>query len=218
MLYIWVMVVTWWLQHEAPQHLPPPSPPSEPAPGDETQLGQGRQCDGARGSAQPGALVGLVRPTALSSLGPDGGILLGGHPGWPSRFNKGDQEEDDDDLCWYFLSTWEGGGYRTSSPNCQTWRESVWAKCTAPTLSTRRYIVRRTFSHQCKNITLSLSLGLNSTESDKLSSKVAFYRGNQPRFESGLISFDDIKDSNLLKYTEEKAGKVWDMLDTVFGG
>ena len=73
----------WWLQHEA---APLPPPPLH---------GGRRQSDGAGGSAPPGALV--VWPTALSSLGPDGGILLGGCGGGPSRFNKG----DDDDL-WIF--------------------------------------------------------------------------------------------------------------------
>ena len=52
-----------------------------------------------------------------------------------------------------------------------------------------------------------LSESSRTDKTDKLSSKVAFYRGNQPRSERGLISFDDIKDSNLLKYTEEKSGK-----------
>ena len=105
------------------------------------------------------------------------------------------------------LSIWEGGGFRTSSPSCQMWRESAWAKCTVSTLSTRRFTVRLTIWHHCKNTNSLLSEWSPTDKTDKLSSKVAFYRGNQPRSQSGLISFEDIKDSNLLKYTEEKAGE-----------
>ena len=111
-------------------------------------------------------------------------------------------------IYWYFLSIWEGGGYKTRSPSCQIWGGSAWAKCTVSTLSTRQYIVTPTIWRRCKNTNgLLLSERSRTDKTDKLSSKVAFYRGNQPRSQSGLISFEDIKDSNLLKYTERKAGK-----------
>ena len=109
-------------------------------------------------------------------------------------------------IYWYFLSIWDAGGYKTSSPSCQTWQGGAGVRSTASTTSTTLSTGRPTTGPSCQYFSPPLLAQYCQTDnSDKWPGiqQSCLFRGDRPRSESGEISIGDIRDSNLLSYSAE---------------